>query len=126
MVSFLRTDRRGFRRALGCHRLCTITAGSIADSSRVPLPATQTTINCTLTIEEVSERECRQTLEGDVHIGVMGLGSIAERIICSSLRDVYSGIPEIAKRRAKSALHSMGPLASDTYQPCGLAGLRRS
>lgn len=64
--------------------------------------AMQTTINCTLTIEEVSECECRQTLEGDVTIGVLGLGAIAERIICSSLRDVYSGIPEIARRYGSS------------------------
>lgn len=101
LAPVLRTYTRGFRWALGCHRLCTRAAGPIAHWPRMSLPATQTTINCTLTIEEVSERECRQTLEGDVHIGVMGLGSIAERIICSSLRDVYSGIPEIANRRAK-------------------------
>mmetsp|Transcript_21307 Transcript_21307/g.64113 ORF Transcript_21307/g.64113 Transcript_21307/m.64113 type:complete len:554 (+) Transcript_21307:294-1955(+) len=63
-----------------------------------PVFPSKTTINCTLTIEEVSECECRQTLEGDVTIGVLGLGAIAERIICSSLRDVYSGIPEIARR----------------------------
>jgi hypothetical protein len=58
----------------------------------------QTKIDCTLTIEEVEGGECQQTLEGDVTIGIPGLGRIAERIICSSLRDVYSGIPEIVER----------------------------
>jgi hypothetical protein len=58
----------------------------------------QTTIDCVLTIEEVEGGQCRQTLEGDITIGIPGLGRIAERIIGSSLRDVYSGIPEIVKR----------------------------
>ena len=58
----------------------------------------QTKIDCVLTIEEVEGGKCRQTLEGDVTIGIPGLGRIAERIICSSLRDVYSGIPEIVER----------------------------
>ena len=58
----------------------------------------QTKIDCILTIEELEGGKCQQTLEGDVTIGIPGLGRIAERIICSSLRDVYSGIPEIVER----------------------------
>jgi hypothetical protein len=62
------------------------------------LATVQTTIDCVLTIEEVEGGKCQQTLEGDVTIGIPGLGRIAERIICSSLRDVYTGIPEIVER----------------------------
>ena len=64
----------------------------------------QTKIDCVLTIEEVEGGKCRQTLEGDVSIGIPGLGRIAERIICSSLRDVYTGIPEIVER----CMHVLG------------------
>ena len=65
----------------------------------------QTTIDCELTIEEVDAHTCRQTLEGDVTIKVIGLGHIAESIICSSLKDVYSGIPQIVERCADSLGH---------------------
>ena len=43
---------------------------------------------------------CRQTLEGDVTIRIPGLGSIAERIIRQSLKDVYSNIPQVVERCA--------------------------
>ena len=51
-----------------------------------------------LIIEEVSPTVCRQTLEGDVNIRIPGLGSIAERIIRQSLKDVYSNIPQVVER----------------------------
>lgn len=60
----------------------------------------QTQIDCELTIEEVEGGHCRQTLEGDISINITGLGRIAEKIVGSSLRDVYSGIPEIVERCA--------------------------
>lgn len=53
--------------------------------------------------------QCRQTLEGDVTIHVLGLGRIAEKIICSSLHDVYSGIPEIVERCAYSEINPFQP-----------------
>jgi len=53
-----------------------------------------------LTIEEVSPAVCRQTLEGDVTIRIPGVGSIAERIIRQSLKDVYSNIPQVVDRCA--------------------------
>ena len=58
----------------------------------------QTSIECVLTIEEISSTVCRQTLEGDVTISIPGLGSIAERIIRESLKDVYSNIPKVVER----------------------------
>ncbi len=63
----------------------------------------QTTIECVLTIEEVSPAMCRQTLEGDVTIRIPGVGSIAERIIRQSLKDVYSNIPQVVDRCAVPA-----------------------
>ena len=62
----------------------------------------QTSIECMLIIEEVSPMVCRQTLEGDVNIRIPGLGSIAERIIRQSLKDVYSNIPQVVERCAAS------------------------
>ena len=57
-----------------------------------------------LIIEEVSANVCRQTLEGDINIRIPGLGSIAERIIRQSLKDVYSNIPQVVERCATSCL----------------------
>ncbi len=78
--------------------LTLLAAQGRADRRRLMLLRMQTTIDCELTIEEEGDGCCRQTLEGDVTINVMGLGRIAEKIICSSLHDVYSGIPEIVER----------------------------
>ncbi len=86
--------------------------------------AAQATISCTLTIEEVSDHECRQTLEGDVSIGVIGLGALAERIICHSLKDVYSGIPEIARRCGLAPARREGPRSHPAAPPTAVAAAR--
>jgi hypothetical protein len=64
-----------------------------------------------LIIEEVSAQVCRQTLEGDINIRIPGLGSIAERIIRQSLKDVYSNIPQVVERCA------CGPTSYPTTRP---------
>ncbi len=59
----------------------------------------QSRITCTLTIEDEEHgKTCRQTLEGEVAFRLMGLGSLAERIVVDSLRKVYLGIPAIVQR----------------------------
>ncbi len=59
----------------------------------------QSRIDCTLTIDdEEPGKTCRQTLEGEVAFRLMGLGSLAERIVVDSLRKVYLGIPAIVQR----------------------------
>ena len=59
----------------------------------------QSRTECMLTIEdEEPGATCRQTLEGEVAFRLMGLGSLAERIVVDSLRKVYEGIPAIVQR----------------------------
>ncbi len=59
----------------------------------------QSRIECMLTIEdEEPGKTCRQTLEGEVAFCLMGLGSLAERIVVDSLQKVYLGIPAIVQR----------------------------
>jgi hypothetical protein len=41
-----------------------------------------------LTIEAVDTQRCRQTLEGDISISILGLGTLAEKIIADNLRKV--------------------------------------
>ena len=77
----------------------------------------QTTIECMLIIEEVSANVCRQTLEGDVNIRIPGLGSIAERIIRQSLKDVYSNIPQVVERCADQATAYMTSVRNFTCRP---------
>ncbi|KAK9830091.1 hypothetical protein WJX72_009745 [[Myrmecia] bisecta] len=63
-----------------------------------PVFASRSTIKAELTIERETDTTCRQTLEGTVDIRIFALGKIAESIIASSLKDVYSGIPAIVER----------------------------
>ena len=69
----------------------------------------QAHIECVLTIEEETKDTCRQTLEGDVNIHIPGLGKVAESIIADSLKKVYSGIPAIVERWARSHDSDMQP-----------------
>ena len=65
--------------------------------------ALQARIECTLTIEdEEPDKTCRQTLEGEVAFRLMGLGTLAERIVVDSLQKVYLGIPAIVARYLSS------------------------
>lgn len=58
----------------------------------------QAKIDSWLSIEELTPTTCRQTLEGTVEIKILGLGTIAERIIVDNLKGVYKGVPKIVER----------------------------
>lgn len=60
--------------------------------------ALQAKINSWLSIEEETPTTCRQTLEGEIEIKILGLGHLAERIVVDNLKGVYKGVPKIAER----------------------------
>lgn len=58
-------------------------------------------IRCTLSFEHVSERECRQVLEGSVAIKVIWLGRIAEPLVVRGLQQAYRDLPAAVQRWAE-------------------------
>ena len=58
----------------------------------------QAKIESTLTISEETRDTCRQTLEGDIHIKLIGLGPVVEKIIVDNLKQVYKQVPKIVER----------------------------
>ena len=78
--------------------LLLLMSGSTASARFMGVLVLQASIVSKLTIEEVDATHCRQTLEGDIDIKILGLGPIAEHIIASNLKSVYSGIPQIVDK----------------------------
>ncbi|BDA45295.1 hypothetical protein COCOBI_07-0820 [Coccomyxa sp. Obi] len=67
--------------------------------SIAPILPEKARIECTLIIsDEEPGISCRQTLQGEVEFKLMGLGSLAQRIVVDNLEKVYQVMPLVVQR----------------------------
>ncbi len=60
----------------------------------------QVDIHSTLTIAEEGPQACRQILQGEVNVKIVGLGRLIENVIVESLKQTYAVLPQVVERYA--------------------------
>jgi len=55
-------------------------------------------VRTTLTIEDMGGGRSRQTLSGVVHVRILGIGRVVEKLVCESIQNTYKRLPEIVEK----------------------------